>query len=159
MAKYYYCNGTKKSNNLPCQIAVPDEYDKCHFHDGGGPGPKKVAVSTFKLLKGAIDTMVYLHAAIEASKFFFSLADYGISLYAELAGFDMEPYHDDSLLQKLEALGKFYSVNEAHITNRISLLDEEGLQHISALTNYLLLATQDDQEDDEGGHHHRQAAM
>ena len=151
MAKYYFCNGTKKSN-LPCQLAVPEERDRCHFHDGGGgPGPKKVSGAVFKSIKGSIDAMVYLHAAIEASKYFFSISEYGIGLYSELAGFDITSIEDDSFILKLESLSEYYSTNESFITRRISLMDEEGLRHLSAISNYMLaIANKDEEIDGEG---------
>ena len=146
MAKYYFCNGTKK-DDLPCQLAVPEERDKCHFHDGGGgPGPKRVALSIFSNMKGAIDVMVYAHAAIEASKFFFSLSEHGINIFSELAGYNAVSFEEDNLSIQAKALSDYYEINEVYIVDRISKKTEKDLRSLSAISSLILVALSEDNE-------------
>jgi len=151
MAKYYFCNGTKK-DNLPCQLAVPNERDKCHFHDGGGgPGPKRVASAIFSNIKGSIDIIVYAHAAIEASRFFFSLSEYGINMFSKFAGYDTTSLEEESLSLKAKSLSDYYSTNESFITDRLSKKTDEDLRTLSAISNHILavLSENDEQKIDD----------
>ena len=130
MAKYYYCNGTTKLD-LPCQIPVPKERDRCHFHndDGGGPGPKAVASSIYKMAKATLDAICYIHSASDAVPFAIELAKKGLDLLNIIVNADYDEPSD---------LFEEYANNESIIISNLESRREEELIQLVGLCNHIL---------------------
>ena len=123
--------------NLPCQVHVPEEGDKCHFHDGGGgPGPVKITTSIFTASKSALDAICYLHAASDAVPFAIELAKNGLGIFGKLVGMPKL----DSL-----ALSQFYDTNRNEIVRRLSTMDERELREFVAVSNHLVALVQNNE--------------
>jgi len=140
MAEYYFCNGTT-AKNKPCQIHVPEEGNKCHFHSGGdGPNRIEVARAIFKAAKAGIDAICYLHAASDAVPFALELAKSGLKVFGNLIGM--------TNLSSTE-LSEFYEKHEMIIVVRLSNETEDNLRNLAAFANHLVSLVEENNRDKE----------
>lgn len=137
MAKYYFCNGTT-SKELPCQIHVPEERSRCHFHSGGGgPSPFKIATTVYKTTRNALDLLCYLYTLNDAIPFAIEIGREGLGLFTSLAGLsEVEP----------SELRDFFEKNKLEIIRRYSTMEERELRKYVAMVNHIV-ATIDSETD------------
>ena len=125
MAIFYFCNATT-TKNLPCQIPVKKEFDRCHFHKKGGiklpPGeggnPGNLLAGIYDLGKMTLDAICYIHATATAVPFVADLIKKGIDVFNSLADTSFDNPND---------LRDHYSAKKSYLIGRLSTFDDREM--------------------------------